>query len=223
MVVVGGLLVTRLPFFQVKYVDVHNSPSTSVTKLAQTLVGSSIFSNRINVVTRQVLEQHGELESFTCTRGLPATIRCEAESREAQFLWKSAGKTYLLDRTGYIFAEAASELLPAIEDRANQSVTVGQAVTSEETITTYKQLITDLQQQGMTITQLYITESFYQFGVIISARVNKPFPSNPISVLFTTSYPVTAQSTVLNKVLDERATQIKERVDLRVPGNVYFY
>lgn len=223
IVIVGGLLVTRLPFFQIKFVDVHNSPSQAVTDLARSLIGQSIFSNKIKIITHQVLEGHSELESFSCTRGLPATVRCEAVSREARFVWKSAGKSYLLDKSGFIFSEAVSQELPILEDRANKGVIIGEQVTSEETVAAYSEFLNQLKNYGITPAQLFITESFYQFGVVLSARTGQPFPSNPITILCTTSYPISSQISILNQVLNERSAQIKERIDLRVPGNVYFY
>lgn len=223
VVLVGGLLISRLPFFQIKHVDVRNSPSIAITELAQSLIGQSIFSNKIQTLARKALEEYPILESFSCTRGLPATVRCEAKAREARFVWKTGDKSYLLDKSGYIFTEFTNEKLPILEDRAGKAVSIGEEVTSEETVAAYDQLVALLLKDGITVSQLFITESFYQFGAVISARADKTFPGSPITVLFTTSYPVESQVTVLSKVLDERSAQIKERIDLRVPGNVYFY
>jgi hypothetical protein len=223
VVLVGGLLISRLPFFQIKHVDVRNSPSIAITELAQSLIGQSIFSNKIQTLARKALEEYPILESFSCTRGLPATVRCEAKAREARFVWKTNDKSYLLDKSGYIFIESTNETLPILEDRAGKAVSIGEEVTSEETVAAYDQLVALLSKDGITVSQLFITESFYQFGAVISARADKTFPGSPITVLFTTSYPVESQVTVLSKVLDERSAQIKERIDLRVPGNVYFY
>jgi hypothetical protein len=128
-----------------------------------------------------------------------------------------------LDKSGHIFAKSAGESLPILEDRAGKSVSIGEEVASPETVAAYERLVSLLRKDGLTVSRLFITESFYQFGVVISARADKKFPNNPISVLLTTSYPLEAQVIVLSKVLDERSEQIRERIDLRVPGNVYFY
>lgn len=225
-IVLGGLALTRLPVFQISSIELIGNVSAATKEKIESLRGTTIFSDEVSRVVSGLRATDPLLADLQCSRGLPATLRCSASSREAAFIWKSGDRQFLLDRSGFIFAPASGESLLTIEDNKKQPAEIGQRITTEEVLDGYRGLTEALRAASFTVRQFSIDESFYQLTAHVTGRTDtaKPFPPIPeLRIVMTTTYPFPEQIAVVVSLLEGRAPMIRERVDVRVPGNVYYY
>lgn len=218
-------LIGRLPILRIGKIEFEGRISTESQDRLKQLVGQSIFSNKINFVIDSVLSADSTISEINCVKSIPSTLNCQIEARVGEFIWNTQEKKYLIDKQGYVFKSASNEKLKVITDRKSKDVVLGELVISPETLTTFSDLLKQLSAASIKVDQLFIDESFYQFEVILTGRVDKklPFPKKlPINVLLTTSYPISSQVKVLTQLLSEHSEKITKRIDLRVPGNVYY-
>lgn len=224
LIVVGGYFFTRLPVFQIKNIDITNIKSVEVISELNELKGQSILSAGIANKVREIQKTHIQLINLNCDKGIPNTLRCQADEREPIFIWKSGDKSFLIDYDGIAYKTVGDvEGVIMVEDRANIDINLGDLVMSEEIVSIYKDIITYLEEFGFVVDNLYVKISPLHPGVIVSARKdNKPFTPNKIEVEFSASYPINTQVKLLSQLIETKAGLIKERVDLRTPGYIYY-
>lgn len=223
----AGFLITRLPFLQISSVELVGSTDPKLEESLNTLRGRSIFSRTISGQITTIKAQSLALEDLNCSKGIPATLKCRVVMREPVLVWKNSSGELLLDRHGVAYQAKTDQAgLPVIEDRVNSPIKIGSVIISEELVKQYQAFLLQMLERGFVVKQLFVTESFYQFGAIVSGRTTpeQPFTTNgELTVLLTTSYPIEAQIRTLSQLLQERSPVIKERIDLRVPGYLYYY
>lgn len=225
VVIVGFLLISKLPIFRVSSVEVDGEISAESNRQLTGLVGQSIFSGRIEETTKSILNSDSTIGSLNCARSIPAKLLCKAEARKGVLTWNANGKSYLIDSYGVAFeGEANSELL-TVEDSTSAELKVGDLVISSSTIEGLQSMAAQLSEKEFKLDKILVSTSLYQFEAVISGRtkIELPFPTkSPITVAMTTSYPTSAQVKVLEQLVAQRSPEIAGRVDLRVPGNVYY-
>jgi hypothetical protein len=217
---------TRLPVFQIKTVAVEGSDNVELQKDFQGLIGTSVFSRELSRTVERWLLKDRSLSGLECRRGLPDSISCEAVLRAPSLVWLRDGKEFLVDDDGALYAEKGPQALslPVVEDRLAEAVQIGNAVASAEVVEQLTRLHRLLGDRGITVSKFFITDSLYQIGAVLTswqdssgAVVNKE-----LTALFVSTQPLEAQTKALRALLRERGSQINERVDLRVPGYLYY-
>lgn len=225
--IVAGYVLAHLPFLRIKSVEVVGSEDPTIIAELNTLQGQSIFSRAITRHLSALKAKTIAVENLHCSKGIPATLKCQVSMRSPVLVWKSSGSEFLIDRVGLVYQIKTTEVgLPLIEDRMNSPVKLGSILISEELVKNYQAVLAEFQTAGFVVKQLFVTESFYQFGAVLTGRTTPEQPflaSGELTVLLTTSYPLESQIKTLTQLLQERPTQIKERVDLRVAGTLYYY
>jgi len=224
--IVALWLVARLPIFSISQIEVVGSSDPSVTEELNVLKGRSIFSRLISETTTHLLTHDLTLQSLTCSRGLPHTLRCQVTLRSAAIGWKRGDTTYVLDQNGLVFA-LQSDRFPVslvIEDRGTSPVEVGKVVASNEAITAYQSISSALQEKGFALSTLFINDTLYQISVVTSSN-NQPevnwTPKQPVTVLMVINYPINDQVAALLQAVKDKKDKITSQVDVRVPGYVY--
>lgn len=226
-VIAGIILVSRLPFFQIKTVEVTGTTDTSIIDEINTLTGRSIFSHTISTQITTIKAKDVAISDIRCSRGIPATLKCSVVLRQPVAVWRSGGNGYIVDRSGAAYKTLTDEAnILVIDDRMNTIVTIGTNVMSEDLLATYQQVSDTMKTYGFIVKNLFVTESLYQFGAVVSGRTTPDQPyiaAGDLTVLLTVNYPIEAQIKTLRQTLQDRSASIKERVDLRVPGYLYYY
>lgn len=224
-VVVVILLLSRLPIFTIQHVMVEGTTNQTVINYLEKLNGQSIFSRLIGSTVNQIRANHLDINTIECKRGLPDTIRCQVLLRTPAIVWHHNNQRWLVDEQGYVYGPAgAEEGLLLVEDRGPTGVAIGQIVASEEIVSQYQQLITDLRTDGYAVTTIFVTESLQQPSIIMTGNESPGFdwsPSAPITVLFVTTYSLESQRQALKEIIAQKKSSITERIDLRVPGYAY--
>lgn len=224
LIVVGGYFFTRLPVFQIKNIDTAKVKSAVVIEELNELIGKSILSAGVANKVFEIQNTHIELIELRCDKGIPDTLKCRSEEREPAFIWQTGEKKFLIDSNGLIYMNGEGILgVITIEDRANIEIDLGDNVISEEMVLIYKNIITSLEKFSFVVDNFYVKTSPLHPGVVISARKDdKLFSPNKIEVEFSASYPVDTQAKLLSQLMETKAGLIKERVDLRTPGYIYY-
>ncbi len=223
IIIIGGYFLTRLPVFQIKTVTITGTDDPALIGELNSLVGYSILSASVTQKVQEVSQAHPELEKLDCIKGIPDTLRCVAELRQALLGWRTNGQTYLLDQHGVAYQQTTSPAVLVVEDRKNVVVALGDRPISSEVLDVYRVLQSGLTANGYVVDKFFVNTSVLHAGVVVSSRaVGLPFPANPIELEFSLSYPVSIQISTLNKLLESKSGQIGLRVDLRTPGYLYY-
>lgn len=216
----------HLPFFSVSDIQLVGPNSDTTVSSLQKLKGVSIFSSDVTRTVNQIKDNDLTISDLSCSRGIPSTLRCAISLRSPALIWKQGPTLYLVDNNGFIYgttASAASDQL-IVEDRSVEPLGLGKTVASADIIQTYQQAKTELTKRGFAVTNLYVADTLYQVGAVVTgngrADVNW-HPKQPINFLLVTSYPVSTQADVLLATTQSKPDKITERVDVRVPGYVY--
>ena len=94
---------------------------------------------------------------------------------------------------------------------------------SEEIVLIYRDIETSLIKEGYIIDKFFIRGSALHPGVVIGGRQEgKPFTPQAIEVEFSTSYPIAVQTKLLSQTIETKTGLIKEKIDLRTPGYIYY-
>ncbi len=227
VVVAVALLVARLPFFQIQTVTVDGSSNPELAAELQELVGHSIFTSQISRVTNRWLGRDQSLATFVCRRGVPNSVRCSVALRQGVLVWRQGTSEFWVDENGRAFASRqADQPSPLIvEDRLTKVVNLGDDVASREIIDVLIRLQQELGKRSIVVRHFFINDVLYQPGALVTAfpLANQSVVQKEVSVIFTATETVTGQVRILTSLLAERGEKIDSRIDLRVPGYVYYH
>ncbi|QQG49983.1 MAG: hypothetical protein HZB70_00100 [Candidatus Berkelbacteria bacterium] len=217
---------SRLPVFKIKQVNIEGADNALLKEELQSLVGQSIFSSTVSRTTERWLRQERSLAALTCHRGLPSSLSCQATMRSPAIIWVQSGREFLVDEEGVLYAEKSGQPLdvPLLEDRVNTDSNLGSQVASREIVEQVIRLKKILSEQSVTTKSLFVADSLYQLGALITSYVGadgQPVQKE-LTALFISTQPIESQVKALRTLLKERGGSIKERVDLRIPGYVYY-
>jgi len=219
--------ITRLPIFAISDVTVEGTNNAELAKSLTELEGTSIFSGKIAAKKQEWYQKDSSLADIICRKGLPSSLHCQVRTRVPSLVWVTNGKEYLVDENGVLYAEKSSNQqldVPFIEDRLNTAAALGNEVASGDVIGQVVKLKTRLNERGIHTERFFIQDSLYQLGVTITQY---PGPNGEevkrnLLTYFITTQPLEAQVKTLQTLLKERGPAVTERVDLRVPGYVYY-
>jgi len=225
IIAAGFLLVGRLPIFLIKTVGVTGASADTQARL-QSLIGQSLFSSKISQLIDQLKQDSPVIDTLSCRRGIPDTLRCEVTVHQPVFLWQRQDKKYLVSSEGLLYAVASEPAaLPLIEDRAAQVVELGAYVAGSEILAYYQKLYQLLLDQQFTVDRLFIDQSLYQVNALLKGSSNETitFPATgQISVLFAANRPAEDQIKTLMALMQQKGAAITERVDVRVGEYAYY-
>ncbi|MBI3495374.1 hypothetical protein HY065_01995, partial [Candidatus Berkelbacteria bacterium] len=146
-------------------------------------------------------------------------VKIKVVERDPVLVWQSQDKMYLLDSEGYAYKEIASDApvvqsLKKVIDGSNVPVNKDQPVVSSEFIDFVRELISSLPGAvNLKVKDITIHHTTFQLEVVTEG--------GPL-LKFATDRALASQLDVLKLVLNEKKEQIKEYVDLRVEGYVYY-
>lgn len=225
-IVVLSVLVARLPLFQVKSVTISGITNAELRAEIEAFNGKSIFSSQIGRTTSKWLSRDPSLAELICRRGLPDSVTCTGKTRTGVLVWKRNGAEYWVDADGRAFA-ARNPAEPAslvIEDRVGE-VGVGVDVASREIVDTYIRLQQRLSERAIVVKNIVVADALYQPTVVISAfpGPNAVTVQKEITALFVATESVDAQVKTLVSLLGSRGQLVADRVDVRVPGYIYYH
>lgn len=220
-------LIGRLPALRVEKVEVTPTTDSQLTDSLNNLRGQSLFSHGLTNNILKIQLDLPTINSLDCRRGIPGTLKCSATLRLPALVWKSGAASYVVDDGGFVYATltaAPPAGVVIVEDKSAAVVHLGQTVASAGLVADFSQLANLLSKSKLQFSELYIGDTLYQSGAILTGSSDQAVPfakASPISALFSFDQPLAGQVATLVEVLKEKHDQIGDHVDLRIPGYAY--
>jgi hypothetical protein len=221
---IGVDVLFHLPIFNIQTVNFVGSPDNFTTSTLDNLKGQSIFSKSINNTASRLRQSDLLISGLSCSRGIPNVLKCTVSLRQIVVTWESGSNFYAVDQSGFVFqklSSAPSGML-IIEDRSGSSVKLGEEAISSDLIGKYQDIASSLTAAGFTVSNLYISDTLYQVGAVTTGNKTLSWqPAQPINLLFVTTSPIAGQISTIVTVVQTKASQVTQSIDVRVPGYVY--
>lgn len=213
MIALGWLLFFS-PYFQVKNISIEGDASQETVATIEGLKGRNIFLIGGKKAEKKLQQDQPWIKSIKIIRGVPDTVRVRLIERDAAFAWKTGEKTYLIDIEGIVFKEVSETKLLTIIDNRNVPTKRGdQVVTTDfinfvETLRQIVPLQTEFKVEGM-----QVDETTFHVALVVDRGFR---------IVFDTLQPLQIQIEDFNTFYKEKRDDIREYVDMRVEGVVYY-
>jgi hypothetical protein len=224
LIIVGGYFLTRLPIFQIQNIELTGQSNSVLTKELEELKGQSLLSAAASNKVREITLANISILDLHCDKGIPNTLRCAVAFRQPKFVWQTSSGSYLVDSEGYAYAKANTDTdLVTISDRKGLKVEVGDQLMSEEVVAIFESIDENLDKRGIKVDSYFVNTSVLHPGVTASKRSgSKNFPKQKTDIYFSASYPIATQVEILDKLLSKSSNSIKQYIDLRTAGYIYY-
>jgi cell division septal protein FtsQ len=202
------------PWFKVSEIKVEGEISEETRKIVEQLYGKNIFllGNR-STETRLILGEP-RLKKIHVIRGLPNFINVQVIERLGIASWYSNGNWYLLDEEGVAFRVSSEGKYIKIIDDANIPVELGKKIVAKDLLHFLQAIERSLPSVvDMSYVEGHIEETTFSLRVKTSAGVD---------ILFNATRPLAQQLNALKKVLGQKKENIRQYVDVRVEGYVFY-
>lgn len=208
-------------FFKVKHIIIKGSLNPDVQNEIESFKGKNILTFVLGDTEGKLAKKQSSIKKINVLRGIPDTLKIDVTVREPLFSWKSGDKLYLVDDSGVAFIEGEGVAvddqgvkLPTVVDTSNMVITPGQQIVTEE----FVKFVDELAKKAPDLALLNIGEMrISETTFVLEADTSLGF-----RIKLDTTRSVDDQLAVLKKITDQYRDQIKEYVDLRVEGRVYY-
>lgn len=216
IIILAGLAYLFLfsPVFKIKNIEVVGSPSDEVRQKLDELKGKNIFSFHAAKLEEEIIAANQNYFSVRVYRGLPDTIKVKFQDREPKIIWQTQGKKYLVDKDAVLFQELSGQSdLPMVVDTNNLDVKIPEQIGTANFVDFVKSANAEINKSNILVTEFQIHETTFQ----IEAIIDKNF-----KIIFDTLRPLSEQIDAFRTVYEKNKDNIKEYIDLRVEGWVYY-
>jgi len=203
--------------FKIKNIQIIGNVSQNIKNSIDDARENNIFLFNAASLENNLKDKNPQFFDIQVSRGLPNTLRVKFTARQTKIIWQTQGKKYLVDENGLAFEELQDEIslidLPKIIDNKNLSLKIPTMVASPNFVNFIREASIKLKEKGFIVKEFQINETTFQ----VDAIIDKGF-----KLIFDTTRPLVDQLDAFQKVYDEHQDEIKEYLDLRVAGWVYF-
>lgn len=199
--------------FKIKDIDAISIESPEIyDRIALDLLGKNIIFFRVGDYLKKITSDFPIIEEIRIVRGLPSTLRIEVKERDTMLLW-CAQKCFEIDNRGVAYKEAerGGEQI-VLFDKSGIEIRIGDRLASKRFIDFYFKATSDLDQNGIKISEAYIEDT--TFKLVLKT-------SEGWSIILDTSASLDNQIFALKQILENNRSDISDYVDLRVEGVGY--
>lgn len=227
-VVVGFVIwfFTAAPWLQVKHIAIEGQATEEVKAEINKLYGKNILWLSVTSPDRIIREKQPSIKQIQILRGIPDTLRVKLIEREPALIWQVGENWYTLDPTGFVFREQKLHKkedgsldypgtdLPVVVDTATIPTKVGQIIVRPQFIAFVTELKNRLPKEyNVNFVRAEIGETSFNVTAVTDAGW---------SILFDTTRKLDPQLRTLARVLETKRAEVREYVDVRVRGWVYY-
>lgn len=203
------------PIFKVKSLDIMGTPSEQSQVYLESFNGTNIFQLHPSAIKSELSILNPEFANIRVSVGIPSVIRVTFQERSPALVWQSGDNIYLVDDNVVAYKKILTKpdnIIFLVDLKAVGVVPPQQIASSNfaEFLKTVKAKMTDT---GLEVDHFEINETTFQVDA-----VTKQGPR----VIFDTTRSVTDQIDALAIVYKDHKDDIKQYVDVRVEGKVYF-
>lgn len=203
------------PLFKVKSVQINGNPSEEARTYLGSFIGTNIFNLHPAAITDELVVLDPEFGNINVSVGIPNILRAEFVQRQPAIIWQSGGNFYLVDGDEIAYQKVDQKLdnLILVVDNKGVGVTPPQQIASSNFIIFLQNVNAKISDAGLQIDHFEINETTFQVEAITKQG---------IKIIFDTTRSVTDQIDALKTVYDAHKNDIKQYVDVRVEGKVYY-
>lgn len=205
--------------FKINNFDIIGNVSEDSNKNIENARGQNIFIYNSKELEDRLKKDNPQFLNIKVSKGIPNLLRIKIEERSPQIIWKTNDKVFLVDEEGIAFKEIPSEenyTLAQVTDNKNIAITIPSQVATSNFIIFIKDLLNKVnndQSYSVRIDSFQINETIFQ----VDAITDKGF-----KMIFDITRPLSDQLDAFLKVYKDHKDDIKEYIDLRVEGWVYY-
>lgn len=205
-------------FFNLKNIIIEGEPDENLKTEIYKLKDKNILFIDQSELENKITKEYPINKSIIVYKGLPDSLKISIEKRSRFLIWQTGGKYFSLDDEGIAYEEMDS--LPAdnqvavVDDRKNVPTILGQRIVVPEFIIFVKKALDIIPAKaGVKIQNIGVEESTYHLFLKTS---------DGWQIIMDISKPIEEQNDDLNLILSKYKDQIREYIDLRVSGRVYY-
>ena len=211
IVIIYGIFFSS--FFKITKVEVIGIRSVEISDyIYMSLKGGNILFLMPGKYLKDLSKKFPVLQEAKIVRGLPSTVKIIASERKQVLVWCSM-TCVEIDSYGFAYQEVLRPTDKVVlDDKTGVPVKVGDRVVSTQFINFYLGTLEELDKMGVKIVEARIDETTF--------KVNFKTTEN-WEIVLDSSESLKNQMSALKQVLETNRADIKEYIDVRVPGTVY--
>lgn len=217
---------TQAPWLRVKDIRIEGNATEETKAEINKLMGQNILWLSVTHPEEVILEKQPSIKEIEILRGIPDTLRVKLIERQPAMIWQVGETWYTVDETGFIYKEEQLHKkedgsleypatdLPIVVDTKNLPTKVTTTIVRPQFIGFVRNLKDRLPKDyNVKLVRVEVGETTFSVKAMTDAGWG---------ILFDTTRTLEAQLSTLTKVLAANRNNIKEYVDVRVRGWVYY-
>lgn len=204
------------PLFKIKNIEIIGSlPENAQNYLAQ-FKGENIFLIKSDEIANVLKIQYPEFQSINVYKGIPNILRVRFEEREVKFIWITQNQNYFIDSDGLAFKVANPDAigdLPKVVDNKNLKITIPGQVATNNFANFILNSELKIKDTGLKIKNFEVGDTIFQVDIVTNTG---------FKIVFDTTRSLSDQMDAFNQVYRDHKNEIKQYVDVRVEGKVYY-
>lgn len=216
LVIIALIYVVFFSFvFKIKKIDTIGSSSEDSNIYLETFKNKNIFSLNSSQIAQDLKNKESQLENVTVSFGIPNVLRVKFEERNPIAVWQSDKDIYLVDENAIAFkkVDKAPENLLLVVDTNGLKLDVPSRIASNKFMSFIQDVKDKIKTLDMNAVSYEVNETTFQVEVVTDKN---------IKIIFDTTRSVSDQIDAAKEVYDTHKNDIKEYMDVRVEGKVYF-
>lgn len=208
-------LVFFLPVFKIKNLDIMGSPSEQTQTYLESFVGSNVFRLHPSVISDELQIINPEYANIGVSIGIPNTLRVKFEERQPALVWNSGNNFYLVDdnQIAYKKVDTKPDNIILVIDQKAVGIKLPEQIASSNFVEFLKNVKTKVTDSGLEVDHFEINETTFQVEAVTKQG---------IKIIFDTTRSVSDQIDALSTVYKDHKDAIKQYIDVRVEGKVYY-
>jgi len=206
-------LIFYSPFFLIKNVRLEGSQSDRIINLANKAKNQNLWLYHKKQLKEEILKS-AEISDISISKRPMATLIIKIIQKSEGIVIRTQDKMYLLDNNGNVIREVTETSLPMVLDLKNAPAEIGKQILSPNFVSFVKNVNIKFNSiSGLPLKEMQIpTETTFELIV----------QTEGFKVIFDTQGNVDQQLSNMVKVYQMKKDEIKEYMDLRIEGRVYY-
>lgn len=222
IIVVGVVLIGLIylflfsPVFKIRTINLMGQPSEDSLALLEKFKGDNIFRIHAGQLQTSLINDNPKFQNVSVSLGIPSTLRVIFTERNPEIVWQSGSQYYLVDEKdiAYQQVDAPPKDLILVVDNKNIPVNPPEQIANANFIDFLKTAKLKLSSElNFAVTKFEISETTFQ----VTASTDKN-----IQVILDTTKSISDQIDAAKQTYNADKNGVKQYLDVRVPGKVYY-
>ncbi|MBM2821016.1 MAG: Cell division protein FtsQ [Candidatus Berkelbacteria bacterium] len=213
VIVLGALIyiVNYSGIFNIKKVIFEGGQLDKINNI----LGQNILFINIGLINDDIKNKYPNTSNVKIIRGLPSTVKITTENYQPKIVWQTQNTMYLVSQLGYIYSETQSANdLPIVKDNKDLPVNINDQVVSINFIEFIYNLSLKFNEVlGFKIVNYEVEDTVFQ----VNAQTDKGW-----FIKFDSTRSVDNQIAAIKELMKNHEKDIREYVDVRVEGKVFY-